>query len=674
MAFFGRSVPRWLQHAAFVVLLIVLVLAQFGHLPWYYFTGMDTLPHLHSSIATSWSQFIQVLTSPVKHRVIPETKLYRPASDLSYILNYLLGGFEPRVYWVTNLILHGGVCVGVYALVLAWMPGACRLAGASAVLFSLNPIMADTLPVMNYRQELVATVFMVWGLVAFHHACGGKKVRLGWGILAGILFLLAMGGKEFGVLFLPVAVLQLWLLGAGAPAKGWSRMKSVGRRCLPYGLLLVTYLAWWFYVTGGRALLGGGRGVRPALLEGGREGFLDRLLDPQAWMPGKVLTRLLQPVLDPIGQAVSWSRLSKGYFAVEPSLHWQAVAVGGSILVLFWSWRLYYRRPAGVGEEPLRPSTGFGWASRGVLIASVLLVLGYPWVSAVIQPVVRQAYLGEGHRWLAGFMDSRDVFPLIHYQKRARDFLLWFSSLGVILGATGLLGESKPRRWFRYPGGRTDYRVVGVGLLSGIWIAFVVVFYRMTFVRGWNNLYVAVVPLSVLLAVVARLTGRGILQAVRQWREEKVRPGLLAGGQTLGFMLAGLFVVGIVRLSPLVNNYDAWDEIQRLNRLHLEQLEWVLERVPSGSTVEILGRPHWVDEGTRDREYPHIEGYFTSLLHYPVWIRRTFPGRDYHLRRQTRKRIQSGYDGYSVWIEIEPLGSHYFRLKARWAGPRRETG
>ena len=121
---------------------------------------------------------------------------------LSFRVQWLHGGSDPRAHHAVNLFLHLLCGLLVYAIsVRILSPPAALLASA---LFLVHPIQSEPVAYLaGGRAELIAAVGIlgtVWALSAPH---------LTWGLLgvAGVSAVVAVGGKELGVLALPLAAL-----------------------------------------------------------------------------------------------------------------------------------------------------------------------------------------------------------------------------------------------------------------------------------------------------------------------------------------------------------------------------------------------------------------------------------------------------------------------------------
>ena len=88
-------------------------------------------------------------------------KSYRPATVLTFRLNYLLGGLEPWGYHAINVLLHACVC-SLYFLVCASCLGCGnRAALTAALLFAVHPVHTEAVTGVVGRAELLSSVFFL---------------------------------------------------------------------------------------------------------------------------------------------------------------------------------------------------------------------------------------------------------------------------------------------------------------------------------------------------------------------------------------------------------------------------------------------------------------------------------------------------------------------------------
>jgi tetratricopeptide (TPR) repeat protein len=146
----------------------------------------------------------------------------RPIADLSFALDFALGGLEPRGYHVTSLVLH----LAASALVFLLARGALRASGHAragplaafvAAAFALHPLQAEAVAYPAQRSEVLSAALYLAGLLALLRGDAAWPRRGAWGwVLVGTgLHALALGAKAVAVTLPAAFVLHRAILGGG---------------------------------------------------------------------------------------------------------------------------------------------------------------------------------------------------------------------------------------------------------------------------------------------------------------------------------------------------------------------------------------------------------------------------------------------------------------------------
>lgn len=158
---------------------------------------------------------------------------YRPLVFLSFILNHAIGGREPFVYHLSNVLLHGLITVLVFFLIRQ-MAG--RLAGAlTAALFAVHPIHAESVACVAGRSDLLCALFLLLSLLATTRSFERKAgARLAWQGVAVLTYAAALLSKELAIA-LPGVLLAHGLIRR-------YRWRNALRLCAPAIVVAVVYL------------------------------------------------------------------------------------------------------------------------------------------------------------------------------------------------------------------------------------------------------------------------------------------------------------------------------------------------------------------------------------------------------------------------------------------------
>jgi tetratricopeptide (TPR) repeat protein len=164
----------------------------------------------------------------------PAMDTYRPLSIVSFFWDSLLSGHAPWSYHLTNMLLHGLVCVLVLQLLNGLLPYvAPRIRVASVVCFALAPWPAEAYVFINGRSDLFLALFFVAGLLLQRRSLAESRAVFAW--LSGLSTLLALLSKEVAVVALPFLVL--------VPTSRIATLRQRAHAAIPHVLALFVYLA-----------------------------------------------------------------------------------------------------------------------------------------------------------------------------------------------------------------------------------------------------------------------------------------------------------------------------------------------------------------------------------------------------------------------------------------------
>jgi len=172
-------------------------------------------------------------------------RLYRPLTLFSFALNYALHENRPFGYHLVNLVLHALACWLVWRFARRLFDDEL-IAGTAALLFAVHPVHTEAVAGVVGRGEILATVFMLGGLLALLPRGGSPTSRRL--LLSLPLFVAALLSKETAVCFPVMALIALHAVyGARRePLKPWFT------RAAWLALPLLAYLPLRWYALGGR--------------------------------------------------------------------------------------------------------------------------------------------------------------------------------------------------------------------------------------------------------------------------------------------------------------------------------------------------------------------------------------------------------------------------------------
>jgi hypothetical protein len=153
---------------------------------------------------------------------------YRPVAFLSHALDWTLWGAEPFGFHLTNVLLHSGSTLLVWALGRRLMDGAAP--AIAALLFALHPASHEAVYWIAARFDLLATFFTLLALWCLSRHSTGPRIA-GWAA-----FGMALLSKESAISLLVIApAWDVWI-----ERRDW---RTTARRLLPLLIVAAAYLA-----------------------------------------------------------------------------------------------------------------------------------------------------------------------------------------------------------------------------------------------------------------------------------------------------------------------------------------------------------------------------------------------------------------------------------------------
>ncbi len=176
---------------------------------------------------------------------------WRPLATLSWAIDAALFGLQPAAFHATNLLVHA-LCAGLLATWIRRLGVAPLAAALAASVWAVHAVHSETVALITYRTELLATACVLAGLA---HAAG--DARLGRPLPMALLFCAGVLCKESAAALPPLWALHAVLLrhrlpptpGASSAASALARLRPL----LPTFAALVSVGALWLWLRAGRA-------------------------------------------------------------------------------------------------------------------------------------------------------------------------------------------------------------------------------------------------------------------------------------------------------------------------------------------------------------------------------------------------------------------------------------
>ncbi|MDK9712866.1 MAG: tetratricopeptide repeat protein [Sulfuritalea sp.] len=233
---------------------------------------------------------------------------FRPLPLFSFVVEARLGGLDPFVFHLTNLMFHAANTTLVVLLARAAIPAGGMAAAGAGLLFAVHPALVENVAWISDRFDLMMLFFVLLALVCEHHLAR-PLVRA---VVVGLLFLLALLCKEPAVVLL--ALLPLWQALRYTATPGWRQALRASRAhgdATVWGALLLALLCYLAIRYAAIGLLhqddsatGKGSGLQHLLLVGKSFGWYAVLA---LWPFGQTLP--VHPAPTPVALGDTWAWL-----------------------------------------------------------------------------------------------------------------------------------------------------------------------------------------------------------------------------------------------------------------------------------------------------------------------------------------------------------------------------
>lgn len=137
-------------------------------------------------------------------------EIYRPLRDISYRVDYLIGGKEPFIYHGTNVLLHVLAVLTSYWFI-ALLTRENKVSFLSAAFFAVHPIHTESVAWIKGRDDILFALFYLLSFVMYlrYEDKAGWKGKLNY-LVSLSLFILSLFSKEMGItLPLTIALYQV---------------------------------------------------------------------------------------------------------------------------------------------------------------------------------------------------------------------------------------------------------------------------------------------------------------------------------------------------------------------------------------------------------------------------------------------------------------------------------
>jgi hypothetical protein len=176
-----------------------------------WFVTSDSIAHFAEGIYEMRDSVPYLRGPAMEGTGVAEVKrYYRPVSELSYGIDFLIHGIDVPAARISNILLHAATAFLTYltgknVLKLNTLPSA-----AAAIAFLLHPVGMQVVPSLSRRHDILMSVFGLLALLAHQKALENQeKLLLGF---TGVFVLASVLSKEAGVIVLPILVAQRYFM------------------------------------------------------------------------------------------------------------------------------------------------------------------------------------------------------------------------------------------------------------------------------------------------------------------------------------------------------------------------------------------------------------------------------------------------------------------------------
>src|SRR6266571_3392951 len=132
---------------------------------------------------------------------------YHPLTVLSYAVEYKFFQLDPKIYHITNLLLHVLNTTFVFWLIRL-LTGRLETAAITAVLFGIHPLHVESVAWISERKDVLFSLFYLGSLISYVLSLTKVQDRVRYLIMSLVLFILSLLSKGVAVT-LPLVLLLI---------------------------------------------------------------------------------------------------------------------------------------------------------------------------------------------------------------------------------------------------------------------------------------------------------------------------------------------------------------------------------------------------------------------------------------------------------------------------------
>ncbi len=222
---------RIFSRSTSVLLLLVLVIFLYANSLRGDFVWDDRALVTNNSFIHPVCQWKNILLTDLAAGSQKSFNFYRPLQNLSYCINYCLGGLNPVIFHGVSVAGHACVAIAGYFLLLA-LTGKQGVSLCASLIWAAHPVHTSVVAYISARADILCAFFLLVSWIAYIKT--KSQTTVCWSLVCLGCYVLALLAKEHAIIF-PV------LLGAYhlTQPKTWQPKLFLGLLALT-----VFYLGW----------------------------------------------------------------------------------------------------------------------------------------------------------------------------------------------------------------------------------------------------------------------------------------------------------------------------------------------------------------------------------------------------------------------------------------------
>lgn len=190
------------------------------------------------------SNMLRAFFEPALFSADPTRKMYRPVLVISYILNFVLLGENPKFFLAVNLCLHLINALLIWGILRALIGDKAHIALLGGLIYAVHPACTEGIAYASARSAVLATTFTYSALLCYIK--WDKTNSVVYLPVALLLFIVGIGAKSIAIVFFPLVVMYELFFREHQKDKLRSKIMGV----LLAALLSAGYMVWRKIVIG----------------------------------------------------------------------------------------------------------------------------------------------------------------------------------------------------------------------------------------------------------------------------------------------------------------------------------------------------------------------------------------------------------------------------------------